>query len=239
MIVLGHRGGRGEGWPPENTLPAFERALAEGADGVELDVRLCGSGDTALLHDPTLARITGGADKRELHRVRAADLPNLDGGVRIPSLPDALDLCHGRIVNVEVKVDVPRRMALVRAVIRALDRTGARDVVVSSFDPLVVLAFAIAKPQLPVAILVGPRTPRLGSALPLALRRFIVAAHLEDAILTAARAAQLAAVGLRVVGWTVNDPARATALARQGVDWLITDRPAVVVDALGRGMLAS
>jgi glycerophosphoryl diester phosphodiesterase len=69
------------------------------------------------------------------------------------------------------------------------------------------------------------------------MRRVLVAAHLEDRMLTAGRAPRLAAAGLRVVAWTVNDPARAIALAGQSVDWLITDRPAVVVDALGRSML--
>ena len=51
-FVLGHRGARHAA--PENTLKAFDMAAAEGADGVELDVRLCQSGEVIVLHDPTL-----------------------------------------------------------------------------------------------------------------------------------------------------------------------------------------
>ncbi|MBX3196854.1 MAG: glycerophosphodiester phosphodiesterase [Labilithrix sp.] len=231
MIVLGHRGGRGAGWPPENSLEAFQRALDEGAAGVELDVRLCASGEPVVVHDPSLARLTGGADARAVHAVRRADLPRLAGGVVVPDLEAALDLLRGRIVNVEVKADVPARAPLVRAVARALTRVPGAEVVVSSFDPSIVLALALIAPRVPRAMLVGARTPRLAVALPLALRRAIEAAHLDDAVLTAPRAARLGRAGLRVVGWTVNDPVRARALAELGVAWLITDEPARVLAA--------
>ncbi|RYE94070.1 MAG: glycerophosphodiester phosphodiesterase, partial [Myxococcales bacterium] len=46
--IYGHRGVRGA--RPENTLAAFEHAAAEGADGVELDVRVCGSGELVVFH---------------------------------------------------------------------------------------------------------------------------------------------------------------------------------------------
>lgn len=231
MIVLGHRGGRGHGWPAENSLEAFQRAIDEGAAGVELDVRLCASGEPVVLHDPSLARATGGADARPVHAVRRGDLPRLAGGAAVPDLEAALDLLRGRIVNVEVKADVPARAPLVRAVARAIARAPGAEVVVSSFDPSIVLAFAALAPRVPRAMLVGARTPRLAVGLPLVLRRAIVAAHLDDAVLTAPRAARLGRAGLRVVGWTVNDPERARALAELGVAWLITDEPAKVVRA--------
>lgn len=173
MKILGHRGGRGDGWPAENSIAAFERAFAEGADGVELDVRLSRDGALVLCHDPKLA------DGRVVARMLRGDLD-------VPTLEEALDACRGKIVNVEVKPDVPRRLALVRAVVRALAR-GPRDVdlVVSSFDPAIVLAFAALVPRVPRAMLVGERTPRLAVRLPLALRRFVVAAHLHDPLITA------------------------------------------------------
>jgi glycerophosphoryl diester phosphodiesterase len=228
MIVLGHRGGRGEGWPAENSLAAFQRALDEGADGVELDVRLCASGEPMVLHDPSLARVTGGRDRRPLHRVRRVELPTLAGGLAIPALEGALDLLHGRIVNVEVKADAPGRLALVRAAVRAISRARPVEVVVSSFDPMVVLAVAAVAPRLPRAVLVGARTPRLATGLPLALRSAIGAAHLDDVTINAARVDRLRRAGLRVVGWTVNDVTRAEALRDMGVEWLITDAPATM-----------
>jgi glycerophosphoryl diester phosphodiesterase len=247
VLILGHRGGRGPDWPPENSLEAFSRAFAEGAAGIELDVRLCATGEPVLLHDVTLARITEGADRRPLHRVPRADLPPLPGGARIPHLEDALALAlaHERIVNVEIKADAPRRLALVRAVARSLARVGPRgkgrppaaageEIVVSSFDPGVVLAFGAIHPTTRRAILVGPRTPFLATVLPLALRRAISGAHVEDTLLTAHRVARLQQVGLRVVAWTVNDAARAAELAELGVDWTITDCPAELRAGMAR-----
>jgi glycerophosphoryl diester phosphodiesterase len=232
VIVLGHRGGRGDGWPVENTLEAFQRALDEGADGVELDVRLCASGEPVLVHDSTLAHVTDGADRRRVDLVRHADLPRLRGGARIAALAEALDLGHGRVVNVEVKADVMNRVALVRSVARVVARARDVDVVISSFDPAVVLAFVVALPRTARAILVGPRTMRLGTALPLAMRWAIGAAHLGDALVTAGRVQRLRGAGLRVAAWTVNDGARSVELASFGVGCVITDRPESIVSAL-------
>jgi glycerophosphoryl diester phosphodiesterase len=237
-VVLGHRGGRGEGWPAENTLPAFQRALAEGADGVELDVRLTADGVPVVFHDKTLARATNGADARKLQRVALADLPLLAGGERIPRLVEVLDLMRGYIVNVEIKADVspatllgdvPDRLRLVRATAAVVKKAARVEVVCSSFDPLVVVALAAVLPRTPRAILVDKSTPRAASALPIAMRPAVVAAHLEDSLITAARVERLTRAGLRVVAWTVNDPARAAALSKLGVSWLITDDPALIV----------
>lgn len=238
MIVLGHRGGRGDGWPAENSLEAFRRARDEGADGVELDVRLCACGDPVVLHDASLARVTNGADRRLVHTVRRADLPKLEGGLAVAGLEAALELFRHRIVNVEVKADAPRRLALVRAVARTVARVEHVEIVVSSFDPAIVLAFSALAPRVPRAMLIGARTPRLATALPLALRRVIVAAHLEDGIITAPRVERLRRAGLRVVAWTVNDAERAAALESMGVEWLITDQPARILGELGEERVA-
>ena len=59
---MGHRGVRGAA--PENTMAAFEEASRQGADAIELDVLVCRSGEAVVIHDPTLTRLTGGADTR-------------------------------------------------------------------------------------------------------------------------------------------------------------------------------
>ena len=223
MIVLGHRGGRGAGWPAENSLAAFQRALDEGADGVELDVRLSADGTPVLWHDPLLK------DGRYLYRVRAGDLPKTTA-----TLDEALDLLAGRIVNVELKTDVPSRRALARAAVSSVMRARKSEIVFSSFDPFLVLACAALAPKVARGILVGQNTPRLATALPLGMRTMVAAAHLQDPLVTVSRAARMSRAGLRTCAWTVNDVDRARELASYGVEWLITDAPKELVTLFRR-----
>jgi glycerophosphoryl diester phosphodiesterase len=190
---------------------------------VELDVRLSADGAAVLLHDPLLA------DGREVCRISRSEL----GESAI--LEDALDLMAGKIVNVELKSDVPNRIALARAATLAVSRARAVEVVFSSFDPFLVLACAALAPRTPRGILVGSRMGRFATALPLALRTLSEAAHLEDALATPERVARLARAGIRTCVWTVNDPVRARALFEAGVGWIITDRPQEIVEMSREG----
>ncbi|MEA2751598.1 MAG: glycerophosphoryl diester phosphodiesterase [Myxococcales bacterium] len=200
-------------------------------------MRLTADGVPVVFHDTTLARATGGADPRAVHRVAYAELPLLRGGERIPRLVEALDALRDRLVNVEIKADVavasrlgevPQRLRLVRAAAAVVKQAKNVEVVFSSFDPLMVVALAAMLPRVPRAILVGTTTPRVATALPLAMRAAVVAAHLDDSLLTVARVRRLLGAGLRVAAWTVNDPARADALAALGVAWVITDAPGAI-----------
>jgi glycerophosphoryl diester phosphodiesterase len=204
-------------------------------------VRLTIDGEAVVFHDTTLARATGGTDARAIHKIGYADLPRLPGGERIPRLSEVLDAMRGRIVNVEIKADVapmsmlgdvPERLRLVRAAAAAVKKAAPVDVIFSSFDPLSVVALVAALPRVPRAILVGTRTPRAATALPLAMRPAVVAAHLDETLVTAGRVERLTRSGLRVAAWTVNEPTRAAALVALGVSWIITDGPGRVVAAL-------
>src|SRR6476646_7269082 len=114
--VFGHRGVRGAA--PENTMAAFELAAASGADGVELDVRLCRTGELVVCHDPTLARFTGGRDERKVADLDLGELARADvgSGQGVPPLAEVLRLARDRKlrVNVEMKRDVPNRRLVVR-----------------------------------------------------------------------------------------------------------------------------
>lgn len=178
--------------------------------------------------------MSGGADGRRVRFVPYAELPRLAGGERIPTLAEALEALRGRFVNVEVKGDDARSIAsLVKAVAKVVGADERRaEVLLSSFDPRVVLGLAAVLPRTPRGMLVSERTAALATALPVALRRAVASAHVQESLLTPVRLATLRRAGLRIVAWTVNEPARARELVSGGASILITDRPAAIVNAL-------
>ena len=220
-LVVGHRGGRGEGWPRENTLAAFERARGQGARAIELDVRTHG-GEVIVLHDATRATPA---------ELRAMEVPTLD---------DVLAWARERdvAVNVELKHDVPSRAALARAAARIVRASGA-DVLLSSFDPLLLAAAGAMAPRVPRAMLFHARQARWADALEAAMRPgFASSVHLERTQTDPRTIARARARGLRVGVWTVNDPDEAVDLAALGVETIITDAPGRVLAALAPGVPA-
>ena len=239
--VIGHRGVRAtkerlDTAAPENTLAAFEQAFREGAEGVELDVRVCATGELVVLHDPTLAHVTAGADARaaiDLDPRELARVP-LAQGASIPLLTEVLAFAraHRLPVNVELKRDVPSRAAVVKAAARLLGSWDpTHPILVSSFDPVMLAGFAWLAPRVRRAMLVHPQQWRR-TALLAAHPLRVDAVHLEHTLATPERVARLHAAGKLVNAWTVNDVDEARRLATAGVDGLITDVPARIRAAL-------
>lgn len=235
-VIVGHRGGRSEGWPPENSLASFERAHREGAHAIETDVRLTASGEVVAFHDPTLARMTDDRDTRDVARLDGSAL----GAVRlkgssekIPRLSDVLDWAEGAssALNIEVKHDVPDRWALGRAVARQLSRTRV-PLLVSSFDPFLLLAMGVLAPKVPRALLTHPGQRYAPVLHALSHPRFLTALHVERREARPTAIQRWKRRGLRVGVWTVNDEYEALRLAALGVDVLITDEPGKIVAAL-------
>jgi glycerophosphoryl diester phosphodiesterase len=229
-VIVGHRGGRGDSWPTENTIAAFARAEREGARAVELDVRTCAGNQVVVMHDIDLARVTGGNDRRTVARLTLGEIARVVMGrtrERVPTLDDVLDWAAGRVaVNVEAKHDVPNRLTLAQGIARVLARHPSVEVLLSSFDPTLLAMLAALAPLKPRAWLTHegqrPWEP-LWSRL--AVRAPIDAVHVERTQANPDTLATLHAAGKRVGVWTVNDPSEAADLAALGVDWLITDAP--------------
>jgi len=235
-LVVGHRGGRGPGWPAENTIDAFDRAAAEGAVAVETDARLLATGEVVLFHDAALSRATDGADHRTVAGLSSAEAARvrLAGGLRVPLLADALAWASDRgvAINVEIKADGDRSLRLAAAVARAI-RAARADVLVSSFSPVIVAAMALLAPRVPRAWLTDPRHDgALDAAVRATRGPMIHALHPERTQAHAPRVARWKRRGLRVGVYTVNDADEARALAASEVDWIITDRPAEIASAL-------
>lgn len=232
--VWAHRGASAHA--TENTLAAFGLAVAHGADGVELDVMCCASGEVVVFHDDDLDRLAGRPGRIEALPWSELARVELVGGHRIPRLEDALAACGELAVNVELKSRGPGRAgALPAAVARVLRDVGALDrVVVSSFDPATLWRLHLAVPQVPLAYLFEAGLPRpLRSAAAAALVG-ASAVHPEHVLCTPLEVAAWRARGLAVNAWTVDDPERLRALAAAGVDGVFANDPRAALAVLAQ-----
>jgi glycerophosphoryl diester phosphodiesterase len=235
-LIIGHRGA--SAIETENTVGAFARARSDGADGVELDVMTCGTGELVVFHDDDLSRLAGRPEliaETPFAVLRAATLAS---GARIPTLDEVFEACGpDMLVNVELKIPSRGRMPiapLVDAAAAAVERAGAaRRVLVSSFHPWAVRAWMRRAPAVPAGLLFEREAP-------LPLRRAWAAAWLrphalnpEFVLCSAARVAGWHRRGYMVNVWTVDDPAALAACRRMGVDGVITNDPARARAAIG------
>jgi glycerophosphoryl diester phosphodiesterase len=231
-LVLGHRGARHAA--PENTFAAFDLALEEGAEGIELDVRQNADGEVVVCHDLTLARVTEGRDARAIHALTSSQCREvrLAGGQALPFLCDVIDWAERRqaCLNIEIKADGPKRRQLVRASAQLTEhRAASAHLLVSCFNPLILLAHAKLAPRVPTAWLID--SPHLAGSAARFWKRG-AALHPKQSLITTARMREWKGQGRRIHVWTVNDPAQACELANLGVDCLISDHPALLLRAL-------
>jgi glycerophosphoryl diester phosphodiesterase len=239
--VYAHRGASAHA--PENTVEAFELAAREGADGVELDVMCCGSGEVVVVHDAWLERLANRPVcvlTTPLERLRKIDVARHFTAWRkpgqIPTLDEVLEALPSLGVNIELKEDRLGDAGLARKVAKILRAQRAEErVVVSSFNALELLRMRACSPRLPLGYLFEAGQPlyaRSGIAAPLL---FAQAVHPEHVLLSEGRVRAWHAAGFAVATWTVDDPIRARQLASFGVDHLITNQPRRILQALASG----
>ena len=228
MVIWAHRGA--SAYAPENTLAAFELAMAMGADGVELDVHLSADGELIVAHDETVDRVSDGSGliagmtlmqlKKLNFAARHPDLPP----ERVPTLAEVYALLaeSGMTVNVELKTTRFAYPGIEEKCAQLAERAGMRGrVIYSSFNPDSLRRMARVDPGAPLALLTGE--------LPdLMLIRSIgaIAAHPHyQSLYRPGAMTQLKEAGLRVHPWTIDDPADMLRLQAMGADALITNRP--------------
>ncbi|NLF67353.1 MAG: glycerophosphodiester phosphodiesterase [Chloroflexi bacterium] len=229
-LIIGHRGASADA--PENTLAAFGLAAELGADGVELDVRLSADGEVVVIHDATVERTTNGRGR--VRDLRTAELQALDAGMEqnIPTLDDVfLAFGPSLLYNVELKDFGLTDGGLAVAVADRIEAYHLENqVVVSSFNPLAVRR---ARKHLSRSTMVaviwegGPRWLRhLGARAE--------ADHPHYSLVDEDYMVWARENGFRVHVWTVDEPAEAQRLAALGVHGIITNKPELIREALGR-----
>jgi glycerophosphoryl diester phosphodiesterase len=231
-LIFAHRGARAAA--PENTLPAFEKAVVMGADGIECDVLLSADGVPVVIHDEQVDDLTDGSGKVSSMTVDA--LKGLDAGshfgeafagVRIPTLAETVEaLPRDFWLNIELKGT--QTDALPQAVAEVLRSTGRGEpLVISSFNPHMLNAAQEAMPDIPRGFLTLPRVAHQGWDA-----TYVQWWHPNHEGLRAEDVEQAHAAGHRVNVWTVNDAADITQMTQLGVDGIITDHPDRVLDII-------
>ncbi|HVP67302.1 MAG TPA: glycerophosphodiester phosphodiesterase family protein [Anaeromyxobacteraceae bacterium] len=239
-LVLGHRGASARA--PENTLAAFACAMEEGADGFELDVWRCGSGEVVVIHDEDARRVSGeplAIAHEPVARLRALDVGVWRGrefaGERVPLLEEVLERFPAAVVNVELKAARLPDLRLATAVARIVRQVRATHrVVVSSFSCALLGAFRLAAPEVPAGYLVDRRRAWALRAAACTRVLGIRALHPARELVTEARAEAWRTRGLALAVWTVDDAADAVRLGGLGVAAIITNDPRAVREALSR-----
>jgi glycerophosphoryl diester phosphodiesterase len=218
MLILAHRGASDARL--ENTLPAFTHALERGADGVELDVQLSRDGEVIVFHDPDLARLAGRQERVENLTWDELARVQLHRDQRIPRFADLLAAWPtDRWLNVELKAG---GAAVAKEVVRLL--AGRPLVILSSFDPRMLLAARAAGSNYEHALLLAAQSPPFLHVQ--GAQAFGCAAvHLDHRLCTAETIQRYRAQGLTVGVWTVNSLLRKQEVAAWGVDRIITDCP--------------
>jgi glycerophosphoryl diester phosphodiesterase len=241
-----HRGGALL-WP-ENSLLAFRNALALGADFLELDVHLTKDGGVVVIHDPTLDRTTTGSGPvraRALAELEGLRLKDRDGtvtGEPIPTLEQVVALAAAgkRQILLEIKTDERRERypGIEEKVLAVLDHHRfVPFTVVMAFEGATWRRVRQLRPEARVAALYSPRMLPAAAVEPelLALAQAGVAfVGLHQVLVNSevARQARLAGLGLAV--WTVNEREAIARFIETGVNLVITDRPDLAKELLGR-----
>ncbi len=231
IVVIAHRGGAAG--QPENTMPAFEQGIAEGADWLEIDVQESAEGEVIVFHDSDFMKIAG--DPIKVWDVTSSDLDRLDvgawfspdhAGTRVPRLSEVLDAARGRsMVLIELKY-YGHQVALEERVAAEVEAAGmVQEVAAMSLSPEGASRMKAIRPGWQVGLLAATA---LGPLDRLAADFLAVNA----AMATPRLLRRAAAADKPVYVWTVNDAAGMARMAALGVSGLITDRPALARSVL-------
>ena len=198
----------------ENTLPSVASAVTEGADWVEVDVKLTRDGVPVLLHDDTLLRLW--RHDRRIDALTWAEVSELSDG-RIPTLREALEFTRDH--RVPLMVDLPRP-AEGRAALELVRSLGCLDWTVFTGTPEALAGIRRDAPAARIAMSwespLPPRAELLRQVRPDYVNQYY-------RWLTRGRIARLHGRGLKVSTWTVDRPATMAALAAAGVDVIISN----------------
>lgn len=232
-LIFAHRGA--SALAPENTMLAFELAVQQKADVIELDTKLSADGQVVIIHDQTVDRTTNASGP--VGEFTLAELQKMEAGLhfdpkfsgeKIPSLVEVLETYARRImINIELTNyaspfdGLPDKVARVLQEFRYSDR-----ILVSSFHPIPLRRFHKLLPNIPLGFIA--KRGMIGSFSRSWLGNAIVpyqAIHPEKSDVSPELLSRAHQTGKRVHTYTVNSAEEMKMLISLGVDGVITDKP--------------
>jgi glycerophosphoryl diester phosphodiesterase len=230
--VIAHRGASRD--CPENTIAAFDQALDQGCDAIELDLQLTRDGTPVVYHDRTLHKISG--RRFRVATLELADLRRLDAGAwfaprfagqRIPTLAEVLERYAHRtrlLLELKLRSDHVTRVRLARSVARIVRDVNVVDrVFLLCFDPTLLDEASHGFPELRTVANVGRLVPR--KALSQARMRRLEAISVDLRALKRPFVATARRSGLPLLVFTCNRAADVDRAVEAGATGLMSDRP--------------
>lgn len=249
ILVQGHRGARA--LRPENTLPAFEYAIAQGVDALELDMAVTKDDVLVISHNPEISSEICNGPKLDvpIRSLTLAQVKEYDcgakknprfpkqvpvAGTRIPTLDEVFDLApKGDFkFNIETKI-FPDRPELTpapeefdRLVLESIRRHHVESrVILQSFDFRTLRAMKKLDPSIPLSALIEGRADFVRAARE--AEAGIISPEYHS--VTVENVKQAHDAGLQVIPWTADDPDAWRRLVDARVDAIITDDPAALI----------
>ena len=234
-LVLAHRGANKVA--PQNTIPAFQKALDFKADGLETDVHLSMDGHIVICHNYTIDETsngTGRVDEMALSQLKGFDFGSYFNdefkGVSLPTLPELLDLTKSmKLINIEIKPP-QKDCDLVKKVVEAIHQYGiVENSIVSCFDPECIKLVKEIDKNVKTGLLyenddLGHEIMTFGVAK-YCKQLNADAAHPHRKLITHKEVIDLHNLGIKVNPWTVNKEEEIIRFTEWGCDALISDVP--------------
>lgn len=249
--VIAHRGANLVA--PQNTIEAFKKAIEIGCDGFETDIHLTKDGIPVVCHNFTIDETSdgnGAIKDMTLEELRQYDFGKYKGsefeGTKIPTLDEFLEISKEmgdkmKVLDIELKSEVFGKAGteLARKTIDAVKNHGLFDkLLISSFDPAILVVCKKVDKDCKTGILYSPDkfiSLKIG-ARPVSFAKEIGAdaLHPFHMYVTRLYVERAHRAGLQVNPWTVNKEINIKALAKMGVDGIITDDAELVNKVLGK-----
>lgn len=239
-VIFAHRGATA--YAPENTLAAFELAIAQGADAIELDVKLSADGHAVVIHDDTVDRTTGGTGRVKnlpLSELRSLDAGSLFSekfsGEKIPLLEEAFETVGRRaLINVELTNYDNKEDHLVETVCMLVKKFNLqKQILFSSFHAKNLFKARGLMPDVPRGLLAINDYRGVWQRSFLFAFGDFQALHPHEENTSPQQVRRVHRMKRRVHVWTVNAEADMRRLFRWGVDGIFTDDPLLALKVRG------